>query len=161
MACWRDTWFPGNGMVLSEVRPIVAVLLTSRSKGSPPAELTRNFAGISSRYDGMPVVRLPAAMSGPLPTRPALFSTAGAGLSSGRSYKNNLTSHAQPPRVANIPSRVAEGLALRCHGNRFRESGTTRCQFQVRSIFEQRWRVRRSWSSRDSWWGMNQNICAP
>ena len=114
MACWRDTWFPGNGMVLSEVRPIVAVLLTSRSKGSPPAELTRNFAGISSRYDGMAVVRLPAAMSGPLPTRPALFSTAGAGLSSGRSYKNNLTSHAQPPRVGghSIKSGGGTGPAM-------------------------------------------------
>jgi len=37
-------------------------------------------------------------------------------------HKNNkLTSQKQSPTVRNIPSRVAEGLALRCHGNRFRE----------------------------------------
>jgi hypothetical protein len=66
--------------------------------------------------------------------------------------KNKLTSQVQSPKLRNIPSRVAEGLALRCHGNRFRESGTTRCQFQVRRVFEQRWRERRLCSSRDSWW---------
>jgi hypothetical protein len=38
-------------------------LLTSLSKGSPPGELTRNFAGISCRYDGTLVVRWPATIS--------------------------------------------------------------------------------------------------
>src|ERR1700728_971532 len=66
--------------------------------------------------------------------------------------KNKLTSQVRSPKMGNIPSRVAEGLALRCHGNRFRESGTTRCQFQVRRVFEQRWRERRLCKSRDSWW---------
>jgi hypothetical protein len=34
----------------------------------------------------------------------------------------------------------------------FEKCGTTRCQFQVRRIFGQRWRERRPSKSRDSWW---------
>ena len=35
--------------------------------------------------------------------------------------KIQLTSPRQSPNFADIPSRVAEGLAQRCHGNRFQE----------------------------------------
>src|SRR5271165_2702132 len=63
IACWRETWFPCKRIVLSPVRPMVAVLLTSLSNGSPPGEVTRNFAGISSRYDATPVNCLPATIS--------------------------------------------------------------------------------------------------
>src|SRR6201987_6342128 len=39
-----------------------------------------------------------------------------------RSFRKiQLTSPRQSPNFADIPSRVAEGLAQRCHGNRFRQ----------------------------------------
>jgi hypothetical protein len=43
------------------------------------------------------------------------------GVASSPPGKNQLTRQSLSPTVSIIPSRVAEGLALRCHGNRFRK----------------------------------------
>ena len=156
MACWRETWLPGNGMVLSGVRPIVAVLLTSRSKGSPPGALTRNVAGISvammarrgvvDQRQSWDMFDVPAPIQGaPIRVTSAHFLSV--------CYKNQLTSRTQSPRLRphSIKSGGGTGPAMPRQPV-LRNAERPGANSSSEEFFGQRWRERRLCNSRDSWW---------
>jgi hypothetical protein len=66
--------------------------------------------------------------------------------------KIQLTRPRQSPNFAHVPSRVAEGLAQRCHGNRFRQVRDDQVPIPGPRPLGQRWRDRGLMNSRDSWW---------